>query len=488
MPAKVGREKWILYKHTCNYELIKAVALDVKNNCAANISGQERYRMQERLAELNLYQSRNPKLRSLDAINHRINTLEFYMFGYEGKGRRFIFSPLGNLFLQHIKDEGKLHKIFIAMLFGIQFEHPANGTPAAFQLYPFRLIFQLLLDERLECRLYHAEYAYLIPFIKEVDEEKYEELVDRILKFRELGKSQIAELLKKDEHTYVNCVYEWQYYTQKLLKTIGIIQVYEGKGIVKLFHPKKPFSRSNPTGRIVKDGYVTLPDRVKGFVKRMLKVYSAFQKPLCLADGTRLYMDVVKEIYSFYPELLLEEIGECQDEFQVKLLELPKLIEEYANNPKNSTAYLFEDVLTEGFNMFVNVDAQKIGGAGNTDIECLYITRNKKFAVDAKSTENKLLGLNAGRLREHLRKIGGAYTIVITPRYVPAALRDIKEDPIVIILASTFSEYLYNHIYHDVREINYEDFDKIIMDNLGNDISEQISEMTMEKFAAQQNS
>ena len=197
---------------------------------------------------------------------------------------------------------------------------------------------------------------------------------------------------------------------------------------------------------------------------------------------------VVKEIYSFYPELLLEEIGECQDEFQVKLLELPKLIEEYANNPKNSTAYLFEDVLTEGFNMFVNVDAQKIGGAGNTDIECLYITRNKKFAVDAKSTENKLLGLNAGRLREHLRKIGGAYTIVITPRYVPAALRDIKEDPIVIILASTFSEYLYNHIYHDVREINYEDFDKIIMDNLGNDISEQISEMTMEKFAAQQNS
>ncbi len=138
--------------------------------------------------------------------------------------------------------------------------------------------------------------------------------------------------------------------------------------------------------------------------------------------------------------------------------------------------------------MFVNVDAQKIGGAGNTDIECLYITRNKKFAVDAKSTENKLLGLNAGRLREHRRKIGGAYTIVITPRYVPAALRDIKEDPIVIILASTFSEYLYNHIYHDVREINYEDFDKIIMDNLGNDISEQISEMTMEKFAAQQNS
>lgn len=30
MPIMVERNKWILYKHTSNYELIKAVALDVK--------------------------------------------------------------------------------------------------------------------------------------------------------------------------------------------------------------------------------------------------------------------------------------------------------------------------------------------------------------------------------------------------------------------------------------------------------------------------
>ena len=77
MPIMVEREKWILYKHTCNYELIKAVALDVKNSCASNVSAIERYRMQERLAALDLYKSRNPKERPLDSINHRINTLEF---------------------------------------------------------------------------------------------------------------------------------------------------------------------------------------------------------------------------------------------------------------------------------------------------------------------------------------------------------------------------------------------------------------------------
>ena len=77
--------------------------------------------------------------------------------------------------------------------------------------------------------------------------------------------------------------------------------------------------------------------------------------------------------------------------------------------------------------MFINVEAQKKGGAGHTDIECLYYSKLKKFAVEAKSTANKLSGVNAGRLREHRNEIGGEYTIVITSRYVPAAKRDIKK-------------------------------------------------------------
>lgn len=485
MPIMVEREKWILYKHTCNYELIQAVALDVKNSCGTNISDTERYRMQERLAALDMYKTRNPKERPLDSINHRINTLEYYMFGYEDKesnSKRFIFSPLGNLFLEHINEPDKLLKIFTTMLFGIQFEHPANGTPACFQLYPFRLIFKLLTDERLNCRLYNAEYAYFIAFQKTVTPESYDKLVNDILKFRKLSKEDVADLMKKDEHTYVNCVYEWQYYTQKLLRTAGIIETIKGKELIRLFHPQKTNSRSGPTKRILTTGYVNLAPAVKPFVELMLAAHSCFQKPLLLNDTERMTLDVIKEIYSFYPKLLIDEIGE-EDELQVKLLELPKLIEEYSNNPENDTAYLFEDVLEEGFNMFVNVEAKKIGGAGHTDIECLYITRRKKFAVEAKSTANKLSLINAGRLKEHREQIGGDYTIVITPRYVPAAKRDIKGNPIVIILASTFSEYLYNHIYHDVREIDFEDFDSIIVDNLGTDISRLISNKTMEKFA-----
>jgi hypothetical protein len=483
MPIMVEREKWILYKHTCNYELIKAVALDVKNSCASQVSEIERYRMQERLAALDLYRTRNPSERPLDSINHRINTLEFYMFGYEDDSKRFIFSPLGNLFLANINDEEKLKRIFLAMLFGIQFEHPANGTPASFQLYPFRLLLKLMTDERLNCRLYSTEYAYFIAFIHHIDQESYNELVRQILEFRSLDDEEKMHLLKEDEHTYVNCIYEWQYYTQKLLSTIGIISVNEGEAIGKLYHPAKTNSHSLPTGRSVKNGYATISQSILSFTQSMLAAYSCFDKPLLLDDPYRMQLDVVKEIYSFYPKELLIEIGEEEDELQVKLLELPRLIEEYSNNPENDTAYLFEDVLTEGMNMFINVEARKVGGAGHTDIECLYITLRKKFAVEAKSTANKLSGINAGRLREHRNQIGGEYTIVITSRYVPAAKRDIRGNPIVIILASTFSEYLYNHIYHDRREIDFKDFDDIIVNNLGTDISKLISNMTMEKFA-----
>lgn len=484
MSKTVEKNKWILYKHTSNYEMIKAVALDVKNSCKTDISDTERYRMQNRLAALNLYKTRNPSKKPLDSINHRINTLEFWMFGYEDSiSKRFMFSPLGNLFLKYIDEEEKLTKIFIAMLFAMQFQHPASGTDKEFQLYPFRLIFKLLFDERLSGRIYNYEYAQIIAFVKSIDDEKYEELVNRILSLRSKSIDEIQSIYQSDEHTYVNAVYEWEYYTCTLLSSIRILKKVKGSVICKLYHPTKTSSKSLPTGRTARDGYVEIDDKVKDFVKKMLFEYPFTLPPIRLDESGRMQLDIIKEIYSFYPQILMDEIGEGDE--LTKYLELPKLIEEYSNNPENDTAYLFEEVLCEGFNMFINVEARRIGGAGHTDIECLYITKKKKFAVESKSTSNKLGGISVGRLREHREEIGGEYTIVVTPRYVPAARRDIKGSPIVIILANTFAEYLYNHIFNDVRNIDYDDFDKIIVNHLGEDVSELISDITLDKFATQ---
>ena len=291
-----------------------------------------------------------------------------------------------------------------------------------------------------------------------------------------MDESDILALLKKDEHTYVNSIYEWDYYVSELLSLAGIFDKKKGEVFGKLLHGKSTY-------RKVTKNTVKISSNVINLSRKLLIEFPAEQIPLLLNDPELMRIDVVKQIYNFYPQSLLEEIGESSNDIKYQLLGLAKMIDQYSNNNEGAEAYLFEDVLTEGFNMFINIEARKIGGAGNADLECLYLTRKIKFSVDAKSTKNKLSGINAGRLAEHRNKIGGEYTIVVTPRYVPAVLNDIKTTPIVIIRASTFSEYLYNHIDNDIREIDYADIDNIVINNLGKDVSKHISDLTFERFS-----
>lgn len=476
MTIRIEQNKWILYRHTSDFNLICQVAKILKSYSQTTITKAEKERLNLHLRTLGIYNERNHSL-PLDAINHKINQLSFYMFGYQAKiehTERFMFSPLGNLLLENLGDSNKVAKIFLTMLWSVQYPHPHSGTDKEFYLYPFRLIFRLLLDERLDGKLYAFEVAYTVVFVKIITDDIYESLVAEILKLRTLPNNTLTELFNSDRHAYVNAVYEWDYYVSTLLESAGVLTKTMGDIICKLQHG------TTNTFRKVTRNYVSITNNLNAFCTQLLASYSFLDKPLLLRDKERLRIDIVKEIYSFYPSILLDEIGENVQ--LTHLLELPKLIEKYANNPENETAYLFEEVLVEGFNMFYNVEAKSMGGSGHTDIECLYLTKKKKFAVESKSTANKLLGINTARLREHREEIAGEYTIIITPRYVPAAKRDIIDTPNVIILASTFAEYLYNCIHKNIRDIDYEDFDKIIIHNLGKDISRDISNMTLSKF------
>ena len=477
MTHRIEDKKWILYRHTNNFDLIAAVAVNLKTLLKGGTSKEDKYNLIQRLKQLDYYKERNAEL-PLDSINHRINTLAYYMFGYkESKGgkSRFLFSPLGNLFLKHLGNNSKSKYIFLTMLWGLQFKHPHGGSDDIFNLYPFRLIFKLLLDERLGCKLYVTEVAYLVVFTIESNNETYENLVNEILSFRKLTKVEIERMFKMNEHVYVNSVYEWDYYVTTLFESVGILNKENGENLFSLLHGKS-------TKRYVKNTFVTINPELVDYCKKLQQQYPFNEIPISVYDENKMSDDVVKEIYSFYPQLLLEQISEFGEDLNIKLFELPKLIEKYADNEEGLQTSLFEDILEEGFNMFYNVTANKIAGAGNTDIECLYIPKKKKFAVEAKSTKNKLSNINSGRLTRHLERIGGQYTIVITPRYVPSVKYDIKNTKIVIITASTFSEYLYNNINNKNKQIDYSDFDNIIIDNLGKDVSHLISTLTLDKF------
>lgn len=478
MTHRIERKKWILYRHTSSFDLITAVATNLKYFSKTSISSQDKLELLKKLSSLDYYKERNPEL-PLDSINHRINTLAYFMFGYKDKVEgqdRFLFSPLGNLFLKHIDNQDKLSKIFFTMLWAVQFEHPHGGSDKSFNLYPFRLIFKLLSDTRLNNKLFAFEMAYLVVFTSIANDREYEKLVSSILDMRKWTDPQIIRKFEEDVHPYVNATYEWDYYLSKLFKDAGILKIEQGDVICKLPHGKSTF-------RNLTRNSVSLSSKLKDYCGLLLEEYPYDETPLRLDDPQRMTLDVIKEIYSFYPMALLIAIGEKVDDKKLELLRLPKIIEQYSNNNDGIEAYLFEDALVDGFNMFHNVEAKKIGGAGNTDLECLYFTKKTKFAVDAKSTKNKLSGINSGRLEGHREKIGGAYSIVVTPRYVPAVLQDIKHRAIVIIRASTFSEYLYNCIENNVREIDYEDFDSIIINNMGKDISKNISDLTIARFA-----
>ena len=54
---------------------------------------------------------------------------------------------------------------------------------------------------------------------------------------------------------------------------------------------------------------------------------------------------------------------------------------------------------------------------------------------------------------------------------------------IVIILTSTFAEFLYNCIDNDIRDINYFPFNSIIEINLGEGVRNLISDVTIYKFS-----
>ena len=484
MPIRVEKEKWILFRHTCKYEVLKTLALKLKQN-QANISNSALINVGRQLELINLYSSRNPIPNYFDTFQNKVKTLAFWMFGYKDKVDgvdKFIFSPLGNLFVKHIENDEDCRKIFLTMAYSMQYEHPNSDTPASFSIYPFRLIFRLLSDVRINNRIYDDEYTYLIPFLKKIDEATYENLISQILEFRHKSIQEKKEILEADQHTYVNSYYEWQF-TVKLFEQIGILQVTDLENVIaELYHPSNPGSHSAPTKRIVRQRYVKLNPELNNFLNKLFDSYSVFAKPVELNPEASLREDAIKEVYSFYPNELLNEIGEYDDVMN-SIMELPARIEEYANNEETGDCYLFEDALTDAFNLFVDVEARKIGGAGKPDIECLLLTVREKFDVEAKSTSNRLGGLYASRLRDHRNQINSKYTIVITPRYVPIVLRDISGEDIVIIKASTFREYLYNNLVFNPRNMQFAEIDAIIRSNLGKDISMLVSDLTFRKYA-----
>ncbi len=473
--TKGSSSRWILYKHTSSLDIIRETATYLAKSGSLSKSNKKDLL----LAQMNAgaYTGRNHSI-PLDAATHRINTLRWIPFGYiagTGSQKRFVFGPLGNLFLENIDHPERLQFILLTLLWAKQFPDEF-GTAKKFRVFPFRLIFKLMMESRLGFYLTGVEYAHIVSAVEDIDEISYAELVDSILAFRNLSSASHSEACKADESHHVNGWHEWTYW-RTLLRSAGLVEVEEPE-----FDTTFPLNHGPSTVRHVDYRKSRIAAKFKEFVT-LLDLEAPFsQKALAFDEPGRLKSDVVKETLSFLPKALLEVLDVAPESVFSKIADLLHAVSQVSLNVAKGDPDRFEELLTETMNTFVDVRAEWVGGSGMPDVSCVFTPVPENFLVEAKSTQKKLSALNAGRLREHRKIEGARYTVVITPAYTPAALSDIAGSEVAILTTSAFVEYLSNAARAGGGNYSYSDIRDIALDGFGTDISQRVSALTAQKY------
>lgn len=483
------RDKWTIMMYMRDFELmaIYAYALRESNDLSTE-------NIDEILAKMEadgIYHPRNGG--STFTGNFKAIQIAWYMFGYYKKnsraseGKKLVFTPLGNLLLDNIKDRERARLIFLTMLYGIGFRHPFSQMDARFNIFGFRLIFKLLRDDRLGGKLYDDEVFYYVMFVKSISPDEYEQLVEDILALREkLSSDKYAEF-KRNEHILGLACHEWRY-AVGMLQSAGVLDVREGVYVGNLTYGNINPKTGRPNAiRKYYTNYVSLNDEVVELLDSLLSSYPYYEKPYPEDDlETKFSSSKVIEMYSFYPNELLVALGidNNTDKAIASMLKIASDINYYSREEVN-TGCNFECALTDAFNMFMDVEAERIGGSGNTDVECIYIRNNsdrKKFDIEAKSTSTKLGSINPIRLARHRSLIGSRYTIIVAPSYAIGVLSDIENDKSVIIKASTLANYFYQYISKNGRNISYAVLDEIVEANVGKDITDSVNSYVYSNF------
>ena len=482
-------------KYVNDFDLIIEYA-DTIRDLKAKVDDESIIEINSIMEDLGIYVPRYG-VPSVDTTAFKICQLIYFMVAYRSDTakKELVFSPLGNLLLDNLNDADKKSKIFATMLYNLPFNHPYNKMTPDFNIYPYRLVFKLLCDSRLEYKLYADDVFYYVIWSKTIDNRSYEELVQIILDFRKLSPYEKYEMFRERlslEDALANALHETTYLFGQL-ESAGIATIAEGKKIGVLCHggfgrgdvpdflPPLELAKINRTGRrTYTTDCIRLNRSVIPLIQKLLSTYSFDEKPHDLLD-TLGRQDYILHLYNFYPEELLEDIGVKQSRIQT-MLKLTKDIKKYSRNTEEGDCYKFEDVLADAFNEFKDVDAHTIGGAGNTDVECLYLTIDEKFAIEAKSTKNKLGLINAGRLQLHRNKINAKYTIIVAPYFMPSVETDIANTVNVMITASTLSNFLYQATIHTPNGIFYEPLYNIVQESLGTNITSKVNEYVAKNY------
>ncbi len=457
---------WIIPQHHTQIERFYNIINLLKNVKSSSLK-EVRKNIISELKKTGQYNGRQTKdIQS--AGNHNIDEPFFYGLIYKINKEVFI-SGYGELIYSVWNDSYKKTTVFLFSLINIQYFHPAKPKVDA-SLFPFRLFFKILRDKRINNKISIPEmyFLYKIDFLN--TENDFENLILKILNYRN-SSVEIKNYFKGFEKEFVKSSASSKYFF-KILENFNVL--LEPDNLKKNQSICSPLRR-DATSINVK--FFKLNETFVEIIDILLKKYSIFEKP----RKSELPSELISEIFNYVDKDIYEylEIKEEKD------YSLADNIYDYSIDPNK--CYDFELKINQAMRLFYNIESEVVGGASEPDFVARYEPNfpskdnYKIFTGDAKATKNQLMGINPGRLKQHMNKYKSNFTILVTPKYAPAAKNDIKGENIVILSSLALSEITRNIIKYDDKP-SFEPFYNIIISNLGDDVSSKFYEKVSEIY------
>lgn len=463
---------WIMPKHSKDIKRFMSVLIMLRESMGEKRDIRKNNAYLENLKNEELYKPTTGKERGKRATaDHKIKlNNEFYGTAYEENDNTFM-TAYGILLTDHIGEEEKIAKIFLTMLFQIQFPNPSKRTvKPTVKIYPFRLILNLMNEELLERKMTNIEIAKILYYKEKIENKKeYEETINEIIEER--GKKFEEKMIdivndsKKSEEFTKN--YNSINYSLGMMKDLGICEVVNTGNRKKIKSPKQV----KPVNIVEKE--IKMNKKFLIYFLKLKERYLVWDK-IIEREGNKKWKRGIYD--NFYPEII-EELG-YEDN---SIFEMIKLKTEIVNNSKRSdNPKDFEITICKFFNYFEDIEAEVISGSGDTDVFCEYfgVDGKENFVVDAKSTKSKQLSvIPSSRIDFHREKNNAKYAIVISHDFAPGCDNDIKKYEMVMIKANVLVEIVSKYLivkYIKREPAKFEDIHKIISNNFGRDCSNEI--------------
>lgn len=482
---RTKENKWIMQKNISSSELLEIFVEGMKNqNNKINNEGLVNY-----LKHNATYHGRSTVGNS-NTMGVRLSQVCFYMFGYK-KDSSFFPSPMTDMYINKTADK---EKVSLINLFSMQFPSPYSMTPDNFNIYIGRFILKLLMENRLQKKLYIDELVYFIPFVEKVNEDIYEELIISILEFRKMSyqeKLVLFTAIPNYEEVFANCMHEMNYYFLRIFAGFGCLEiipdpVHNDGQLFSFKHGKGNTFRTDAyASRQNISGYIQINTNIVDDVKKLLENFSVFDKPLCKADCLS-NEEWIRDLYEFEPLKYISMVIPNKD----NTFNVIEIIKDMVYQSKYGTrdGKSFEKSLKPIFELFrENRNVEIISGSGDTDLLCVMEKDNQslyKINVDAKTSHYITQSINPIRITNHLKINNSKYCIIISPRFSRGVKTDIKGFNIVTVEAESLANYCLKECLNSKDGLaNYNVLDLYIESNLGTDITNIVNSVIDKKYS-----